>query len=66
MPELTIEKGDAIIYEHRNNIGRKHTCIVIGFTDDGWVLDSNHGNCFSQSFRLGEVIIWEHRKGKKK
>jgi hypothetical protein len=71
-PELeyltkTFKKGDFVVYEHRRTAnGVKHTCSVIGVSLEGWVLDINVGTYFSQSFRLKDVIVWEHgkRKGK--
>ena len=71
-PELeyltkTFKKGDFVVYTYRQGFGgMKHTCSVIGVSLEGWVLDINAGNCFSQSFRLKDVIVWEHgkRKGK--
>lgn len=63
----TFKKGDFVVYSWRAyNNGMKHTCSVIGVTDDGWVQDVNTGNCLSQSFRLKDVVLWEHgrRKGK--
>jgi hypothetical protein len=71
-PELeyltkTFKKGDFVSYESRSSgTGRRHTCSVIGVSLDGWVLDINAGTCFSQSFRLKDVIVWEHKKGKGK
>lgn len=59
-------KGDFVAYEYRQpNTGRRRYCTVIGISDDGWVQDVNTGNCLSQSFRLKDVIVWEHKKGKK-
>jgi hypothetical protein len=59
------KKGDFVVYERRGqNNGLKHTCSVIGVSDDGWILDVQSGTCFSQSFRLKDVVIWEHGKRK--
>lgn len=62
----TFKPGDFVVYERRNGGGTKYTCIVAGVSDTGWVLDIHAGTCFSQSFRLKDVVLWEHgkRKGK--
>jgi len=61
----TFKPGDFVVYE-RNGSGFKHTCVVREVSNDGWVLDIHAGTCFSQSFRLRDVVLWEHgkRKGK--
>lgn len=63
----TYAKGDFVVYTYlRCDDGIKHTCSVIGVTDDGWVMDTNYGTCLSQSFRPSDVLIWEHGKDKGK
>lgn len=63
---MNFEKGDYVVYEHKSsNSGRKYSCSVIGVSEDGWVMDIAHHTCFTQSFRIEDVVIWEHRKQKK-
>jgi hypothetical protein len=57
-----IEVGHIVIYEMKSpNTGRKRTCLVSAIDGD-WICDINHSNCFTQSFRIDDVIIWEHIK----
>ena len=64
MEEVKIQIGDIVIYEYKNSgTGRKYTCNVIGFNGE-WIKDVNHHLSSSQSFRVKDVIIWEHKPGK--
>jgi len=63
--ENIFQPGDYVVYEFRRpNNGFKYVCKIVA-VENGWVIDEAAGTTFSASFRPEDVIIWEHRKGKK-